>query len=177
MAEKWIKGRNAAAAELGITPPALRGWMKEPGFPDCSGKRGHPIEKILAWRDARGRKGSAEKSSFNELKLSRELEQLEHDKIKTQRELINLDLQRGELYPRPAVELVLSTFFTLYADGCEQIINTLPATAAVPKKHQSGLRRQLRTEVENLSKQLRESIAAELLKLKEIQEQAAKKAK
>lgn len=177
MAEQWIKGRKAAAAELGIAASSLRGWMKEAGFPDCSGARGHPIRAIVAWRDARQKKGAADGETLHELKVARESEQLEHDRIKTQREQINLELQRGELYPRPATELVLSTFFTLYADGCEQMINTLPATAAVPKKYQAGLRKQLRLEFEALSKQLRESIAAELLKLKESQQEAAKKAK
>lgn len=177
MPERWIKGRKAAAAELGIAASTLREWMKDPDFPDCSGKRGHPIEAILDWRDQRAKKGSIDQQSMGLIKLAREREQLEHDKIKTERELINLELQRGELYPRPAVELVLSTFFTLYADGCEQMINTLPSVAAVPKKYQASLRKQLRTEVETLSTQLRESIAAELLKLKEAAEQAGKKTK
>ena len=175
MSEQWITGRKAAAAALGIAASTLREWRKEDGFPDCSS--GHPIVAIQAWRDSRGRKGSEGAESLSDIKLAREAEQLEHDRIKTHRELINLELQRGELYPRNATELVLSTFFTLYADGCEQIANTLPGTAAVPKKYQPQLRRQLRAEFETLSKQLRESIAAELLKLKEAQQEAAKKAK
>jgi hypothetical protein len=173
--EIWIKGRTAAAKWLGVTPKALRNWLAEDGFPDCS--KGHPMVAITKWRENRGRKGSRGADSLSEVKLARETEQLEHDRIKTHRELINLDLQRGGLYPRPATELVLSTFFTLYADGCEQIINTLPGTAAVPKKYQATLRKQLRTEFEALSKQLRESIAAELLKLEESQQQLASKTK
>lgn len=51
-----IEQQKDAAAALGVSPKALRDWMAEPGFPDCS--QGYDVAAIEAWRNSRQRKGA-----------------------------------------------------------------------------------------------------------------------
>lgn len=149
--------RKEAAALLGVTPPALGDWVKEPWFPaDGKTPAGWNVTAIRTARDAMGRKGSEQSDQAKRIKLAREAEKLKQDQIKTRKETLKLKEQEGELLPRRGWELFAAELLTAFTDWCDQLPDLI--AAGEPKKGRKRLKQRLKAEFDLKRRELRDEL-------------------
>jgi len=154
-----IKGRNDAAAKLGVAPASLRGWMNDPTFPDCS--NGHDIAAINAWR-ANKQNAPQQQTQTQKLKDAAAAQKLQKAKIENEILQLKLEAAKKQYYPRLSAELALSTVFTELSDWFEQFIDVITTSSGVPKKYQKKLKERLREEINQGRHRLRDTIESTL---------------
>lgn len=150
-----------AARALGITDRQLRNWRNEADFPDCSG--GYDVAVISAWRDKHCLSGSAGQLDMAEVKLAREREQLEIDRIKRARESLKLEAEEKELLPRRSWELFAATLLTNLGDWCEQLPDILAGVCTDDCRE--GVRERLAGELDDRRRDLREELGRKFAEL------------
>lgn len=150
-----------AARALGITDRQLRNWRNEADFPDCSA--GYDVAVISAWRDKHCLSGSAGQLDMAEVKLAREREQLEIDRIKRAREALKLEAEEKELLPRRSWELFAATLLTNLGDWCEQLPDILAGVCTDDCRE--GVRERLARELDDRRRDLREELSRKFAEL------------
>jgi hypothetical protein len=136
--------QKQAAAALGISDRALRMWMTEPGFPDCSS--GYDVDIIRQWRDERNRKGSETSDQLQKLRVAMAAQKLRHQKAVADRKEREEEMALGNILPRDELEVALREIIQLTRDemlALPQLLSRL-----VPKKHQAKVLAECKKEVE-----------------------------
>jgi hypothetical protein len=156
-----VPTRKQAAELLGVTPPALTLWTREPWFPpagrNADGSWNVPI--IDQARQQANRKGSETSDAARNLKLATAAEKLKQNRITTQRQELELRERQGDLFPRAGVELFIASFLTAVGDDLDQ----LPAIVAkdVPTKQRKRVQSRLKDELDDLRKKWRDDLVRE----------------
>jgi hypothetical protein len=160
-----VRTRKEAAQLLGVEDRTLANWSKEPWWPaDATQQtpRGQRFnwntDRISAARDAAGRKGSETADEAKRLRLAREREKLEQDRIATQHEQLKFDAAAGKVIPRAAEELFASTLLTELGDWCDQVPALIANT--LPKQYRKKLSDRLKQELDDRRIALRETLVA-----------------
>lgn len=135
-----------AAERLGVSPKSLRNWIKEPGFPSI--KKGYDVEKIQAWRDQLGKKGSEQSLSqqqTNEQLAREKLRKATADADKAEREE---EEAKGNVLKRDEYELFVQEHIQVTRDRMILIPRTL--CKYIPKKYHVRLRTEGEKEVRKI---------------------------
>lgn len=160
-----LKTQKAAAKQFGVQPSSFREWMKEPGFPDCS--TGYDIDAIKRWRDANQRKGAELTEGLKKLSAAIKGEELKQARIDTETKSLKLDRLRGDLYPKVAAHLAISTALTTVSDLLEQWLDTIPVRSGVPEEYVEPLKDRLQAEFDSGRQRIEDEIKAALAHLAE----------
>ena len=163
---KRLNQKDAAAA-LGIKSSTLRGWQKEPGFPDY--RNGYDVAAIMVWREEYDRKGSKQAVGAQQIKMLLASEKVKQLRIDTERKALLLEREKGELFRRVGAERAVATVLTEVNQLFTGIIETFPPRCGVPEEFQDELRRRLTKELNAGRVQMRNAIDAEMNRLDEDQ--------
>lgn len=120
-----VGSQKVAAEELGVTATALRQWMAQPGFPDCSA--GFDLAAIRAWRQERGKKGSEAGETVDRLKTALLAQRVRREKVRADREERHALVDAGELLPRQKWELFAALLLTNLGDAFDQLPDLIAA--------------------------------------------------
>jgi len=145
-----IQSQKKAAEALGITATALRNWLKEPGFPDCSG--GYHLEGIRDWQQQHQRKGSRLSEANEQLTVALKAERLKREQFRTRREEIAIESLEGTLIPRKGVEQTAAVILSSLADLCEQFPDLV--VTRLPVKYQAKMHKFLQDQLNQWRAQL-----------------------
>ena len=149
-ASEVVASQKEAAEKLGITDRALRQWVKEDGFPDCSA--GYDVAAIRTWREALGRKGSTVDRRVKRLKLRALREQVRIKTAEADKREREENEAKGNILNRETYEL--------YVIECEQKARDrllrLPKLLCrcVPKKFHATLQREADSELRKILEEL-----------------------
>lgn len=160
-----LKTQKAAAKQFGIQASSFREWMKEPGFPDVS--LGYDIDAIKRWRDANQKKGAELTEGLKKLSAAIKGEELKQARIETETKSLKLDRLRGDLYPKVAAHLAISTALTTMSDLLEQWLETIPVRSGVPEQFVQPLKSRLQDEFDSGRQRIEDEIKAALAHLEE----------
>lgn len=163
MAKRKRLNQKDAAAALGIKAPTLRGWQKEPGFPDY--RHGYDVAAIMVWREAHDRKGSKQAIGTQQIKMLLDGERVKQLRIDTERKALLLEREKGELFRRVAAERAVATVLTEVHQLFQTLIETFPPRCGVPEEFQDELRSRLTEELDAGRVRMRNAIDAEMTRL------------
>lgn len=150
-----VQEQKEAAEKLNVTARTIRDWRDQHAdFPDCS--RGYDVDAIRAWIDRLAKKGSDRGTQMLTIKLARAAEALKRDKIRTRKEDLALQVQEGELLPRPGYELFLANILSGLADWCEQLPDLLAGECC--KKCKPALGPRIKAELDRRREQLADDL-------------------